>query len=78
MRRRVEYRARVLTCGPTMRMRVLKQNEKQLKKLAADEDTRPRSGVWVKGGGRERHQEVHNLIDFNLNLFDDHEDYFQV
>jgi hypothetical protein len=67
----------VVTSGPTMRKKVLKLNEKQLKKWAADKDKRPSSAVWVKRGGRERHQEVHDLIDFNLNLFNDHEEYFE-
>ena len=63
-----------MTSGPTMRKKVLKLNEKQSKKWAADEDKRPSSAVWVKRGGREQHQEVHDLIDFNLNLFNDHEE----
>ena len=56
---------------------MLKLNEKQSKKWAADEDTRLSSAIWVKPGCRERHQEVHDLIDFNLNLFSDHEEYFE-
>jgi len=67
----------VVTSSPAMRKKVLKLNEKQSKKWAADEDKRPSSAVWVKRGGRERHQEVHDLIDFNLNLFNDHEEYFE-
>ena len=67
----------MVTSGPTMRKKVLKLNEKQSKKWAADEDKRPSSAVWVKRGGRERQQEVHDLIDFNLNLFNDHEEYFE-
>jgi len=66
-----------VTSGPTMRKKVWKLNEKQSKSWAADEDKRPSSAVWVKRGGRERHQEVRNLIDFNLNLFNDHEEYFE-
>jgi hypothetical protein len=52
-------------------------NEKQLKKWAADEDKRPSSAICVKRGGREWDQEVHNLIEINLNLLNDHEEYFE-
>jgi hypothetical protein len=76
-RRRGEYGARVVTSGPTIRKKALKLNEKQSKKWAADKDKQPSSAVWVKRGGRERQQEVHNLIDFNHNLFNDHEKYFE-
>jgi len=66
----------VVTSGPTMSKKVLKLNEKQSKKWGTEEDKRPSSAVWVKRGVRERHQEVHNLFDFNLNLLNDHEEYF--
>jgi len=48
-----------------------------VEKWAADEDKRPSSAVWVKRGGRERRQEVHNLINFNFNQFNDHDEYFE-
>jgi len=67
----------VVTSCPTMRKKVLKLNEEQWKKRAADENKRLSSAVWVKRGGRERHQEVHDLVDFNLNLFNYHEEYFE-
>jgi len=67
----------VVTSSPTMRKKVLKLNEKQWKKWAADEDKRLSSALWVKRGGRERHQEVYDFVDFNLNLFNDHEEYFE-
>jgi hypothetical protein len=76
-RRRGEYGAPVVTSGPTITKKVLKLNERQLKKWAADEDKRPSSSIWVKRCGRERHQEVEDLIDFNLKLFNDHEEYFE-
>jgi len=67
----------VVTSGPTLRKKVWKLNEKQSKKWAADEDKRPSSAVLVNSCARERHQEVQDLIDFNLNLFNDHEEYFE-
>jgi hypothetical protein len=61
----------VVTSGPTIRKKVLKLNEKQSKKWAADEDKRPSSAIRVKRGGREQCQDMHDLIDFNLNLVND-------
>jgi hypothetical protein len=60
-----------------MRKKVMKLNKKQSKKWAADQDEWLSSAVSVNRGGREWHEEVNNFIDFNLNLFDDHEEYFE-
>jgi len=60
-----------------MGKKVFRLNEKQSKRKAADKDTRPSSAEWLKTGGRERHQEVHDLIDCTLTRFNDHEEYFE-
>ena len=60
-----------------MGKKVFKLNEKQSKRKAADNDKRPSSAEWLKKGGREWQQEVHDLIDFTLNLFNDNEEYFE-